>query len=293
MVEQVVPHEDWIVGKHGLLNIHAFLHEGHTEIEYRDRRTPFQWQGYHYQDHDDEPFFPLLTTTGGFVEGDMTEFYATLDPDTRVLVVANEASKFYNCLEGNTSREIVKVTVGPRALFEYYPGMAIPYRRSRVDRNTQIFIDNSSKLFASDMLSAGRIYYGEGGEIFEFDSLKSSFEVVVNNDKYIIDRLIATDRQHIDALKNLWNGAYHMCIVIGYAPDLPSNIEDSVYENCNSIDGVEVGVSRIVNMVVVRILSCETWQAREAIFRAWEVMRPSLARKPAIPIKSGASPIGI
>lgn len=292
MVDQVLPEADWIVGKHGLLNIHAILRNGRTEIEPLSRRTPFQWQGYHYQDHDDEPFFPLITTTGGFVEGDVTEFHAVLDPDTRVLITANEASKFFNCLEGKLSHELVNVTVGPRALFEYHSSAAIPYSRSRVQRKTQISIDLTSRLFATDLLSAGRIYYGEG-EIFKFDSLTSIFEVMIDNSRLAVDRLIATERWQIDALKQLWNGAYQMGTVCIYAPDLMINIEDAVYDNCRCVDGVEMGVSRTGNMVIVRILSCEMWQVREAIYRVWEVVRPAIAGKPAIPIRTSASPTGM
>ncbi len=292
MAEPVLPKEDWDIGKHGLLNIHARLQNGRTEIESRSRRVPYQWQGYHYQDHDDEPFFPLITTSGGFVEGDVTEFTAVLEPDTRMLVAAQSASKFYGCLGGETSREIVNVTVGARALFEYHSGLAIPYGQSRIQRNTQIFIDQSSRLFATDLMTAGRIYHGDG-EIFQFDSMESSFEVSIDNRRFAIDRLVAKERRHVDALKQLWNGAYYMGTVFAYAPDLPGGIEDSVHDKCAAVDGVEIGVSRLGNMVVVRILSQETWQINEAIYGAWEVTRPAIAGKPAKPIQTGATPAGM
>ncbi|MBA7656984.1 Urease accessory protein UreD [subsurface metagenome] len=292
MVKPVLPEPDWIVGKHGLLNIHARLQNGRTEIESKGRRSPFQWEGYHYQDYDDEPFFPLITTTGGFVEGDVTEFHATLDPNTRMLVTGTSASKFYKCLEGKPSREIVNVTVGPRALFEYHASEAIPFGRSCVQRHTRVVMDLSSRLFAIDLISAGRVHYGEG-EIFKFDSLVSVFEVVADNRRLALDRLIATERQDIDALKRLWNGAYYMGVVFAYAPDLPKEVEDSVHDNCEGIDGTETGVSRIGNMVVVRILSHEAWQARKAIYRVWEAVRPAIAGKPAGLIKTGSSPTGL
>jgi urease accessory protein len=292
MVKPVLPEADWIIGKHGLLNVHAQLRNGRTEIEPSSRRIPFQWQGYHYQDHDDEPFLPLITSSGGFVEGDVSEFHAVLDPDTRMLVTATSASKFYKCLEGKTSREIIDVTIGAGALLEYYTNEAIPFARSRVQRYTQIVMELSSRLFATDLLSAGRIHYGEG-EIFQFDSLVSVFEVVADKRRLILDRLVATERRDIDALKRLWNGAYHMGTVFAYAPDLPKGVEDLVHENCRQIDGTEVGVSRTGNMIVARILSLETWQAHEAIYRVWEVVRPAIAGKPAKPIKTGSSPVGI
>lgn len=58
-----------------------------------------------------------------------------------------------------------------------------------------------------------------------------------------------------------------MGTVFAYAPDLPKGVEDLVHENCRQIDGTKVGVSRTGNMVAARILSNETWQAHEAIYR--------------------------
>ena len=52
-----------------------------------------------------------------------------------------------------------------------------------------------------------------------------------------------------------------------------------------SIDGTELGVSRIDNLTTVRVLSAETWQAHEAIFGVWAALRPSIAGKPARPIR--------
>jgi urease accessory protein len=283
---------DWEIGKHAILDIHASLLNGRTEIEIKNRRIPFQWQGRHYQDHDDEPFLPLITSTGGFVEGDITEFHASTDPDTRLLVTGTSASKFYKCLSGKWSRELVDVAVGHGALFEYHPGLAIPYAHSRVQRYTCISIDPSSKLFAADLLSAGRIHYGEG-EIFKFDSLISIFEILIGGKRVAADRLIATDRRNIDALIRLWDGYYHMGIAVAYAPDLSQSIEDVVYDNCSSIESTIIGISRIGNLVIIRVLSVNSWQAYEVIYNFWSTVRPEIAGKPAKQIRTGSSPTGI
>ena len=283
---------DWIIGKHGVLDIRAHLINGRTEVENKKRRIPFQWQGYHYQDHDDEPFLPLITSTGGFVEGDITEFRATLDQNTRLLVTGTSASKFYKCLGGNCSQEIVDVNVGPNALFEYHPGVAIPYSHSRVKRYTRIAIDVTSRLFASDILSAGRIHYGKG-EIFKFDSMVSIFEIVRDTKVIATDRLVATEKEQIENLIRLWKGAHHMGIAFAYASDLSQGIEDLVYDNCKHVENTVVGVSRIDNIVIARILSMNSWQAYEAIFNFWSTVRPEVAGKPARQIRTGSSPTGI
>ena len=75
-----------------------------------------------------------------------------------------------------------------------------------------------------------------------------------------------------------------MATVFAYAPDLPRGMEDEVLANCANVPETETGVSRIENLVILRILSVETWQAHEAIYNAWQALRPAVAGKPARPI---------
>ena len=283
MYQPVQPDPDWIVGTHALMNVHAHRRNGRTEIDPHSWRIPFQWQGCHYQDHDDEPFMLLLNSAGGFVEGDVSQFHATLDPGTRALFTTTASAKFYKCLEQKTSREIVDILIGPDALLEYLPDEAIPFERSRVQRINRITMDESSRMFATDMISAGRVHYGDG-EAFDFDSLVSEFEIRLGDRTIALDRLRATTPEAIAALPRLWHDAYHMATVFAYAPDLPPDIEDEVLALCEDVADTESGVSRIGNLVILRILSGETWQAHEAIFNAWQALRPAVANKPARPI---------
>lgn len=279
----VQPDPDWIVGKHALMNVHASLQDGRTVIKPHSWRIPFQWQGCHYQDHDDEPFMLLLNSAGGFVEGDVSQFHATLDAGTRTLFTTTASTKFYKCVEQETSREIVDILVGPEALLEYCPDEAIPFERSRTQRINRITMDESSRIFATDMISAGRVHYGNG-EAFLFDSMMSEFEIRIGDRTIALDRLLATTPEAIAALPRLWHGAFHMATVFGYAPDLSRDIEDEVLALVEGVEETQAGVSRIGNLVIVRILAGETWQAHEAMYNAWQALRPSIAGKDARPI---------
>lgn len=278
------PDPAWIVGKHALMNVRACVRNGRTEIDPLRWRIPFQWQGYHYQDHDDEPFMLIVNSGGGFVEGDAARFHAVLDPGTRALFTTTASSKFYKCPGGAVSREIVNLHVGAEALLEFCPDEAIPYARSRVHRMTRIAMAPSSRLFATDMISAGRVHYGDG-ESFAFDHLVSEFRIAIEGRPVALDRLVATAPETIAALDRLWRGRRHMATVFAHAPDLPSGAEDGVHDAIAGVEGTDAGVTRLGNLVIARILSGETWQAHEAIFKTWEALRPAVAGKPARPIR--------
>ena len=134
------------------------------------------------------------------------------------------------------------------------------------------------------MVSAGRVHYG-AGEIFRFDHLVSEFRITIGGRLAALDRLVATAPETIAALERLWQGRRHMATAFAYAPDLAPGVEDDVHEAIAGVDGTEAGVTRIGNLVIVRILSHETWQAHEALFNAWAALRPAIAGKNARPIR--------
>ena len=276
----IQPDPEWIVGKYALMNVRASSRLGRTEIDPLCWRIPFQWQGYHYQDHDDQPFMLLVNSGGGFVEGDVSHFHGVLEPGTRALFTTTASSKFYKCPGGAVSREIVDLHVGEDALLEFCPDEAIPFARSRVHRLNRIVLEPSSRLFATDMVSAGRVHYGDG-EIFRFHHLVSEFRIAIGGRLVALDRLIATTPETIAALQRLWRERPHMAMAFAYAPDLTPAVEDDVHEAIEGVDGTEAGVTRIGNLVIVRILSHETWQAHEALFNAWTALRPAIAGKNA------------
>lgn len=274
---------NWIVGKYALMSVQARQRAGRTEIEPHSWRIPYQWQGFHYQDHDDEPFMLMVNSSGGYVEGDVSHFHAHLEPETRALFTTTASSKFYKCLNEETTQELVDFYVGPGATLEYLPDEAIPFASSRAERITRVVIDETSRLFATDMISAGRVHHGDG-EAFLFDSLISEFDIRIGSRPIFTDRLVADTAERVAALPRLWQGKKQMATVVAYAPDMPEGVEATLNDG-ESTEGVKMGVSRLDRLVVVRILAEETWQAHEAIFRAWTCLRPAIAGKDARPIR--------
>jgi urease accessory protein len=285
MTATVTPDPEWIVGKHGLLNLRALRRNGRTEIDPHSWRIPLQWQGYHYQDHDDQPFVLILNSAGGFVEGDVAEVHLTLEAGTRALATGTGASRFYKCPDGAVSREFVTAEVGDGALFEYLPDEAIPFADSRIERRTVISLAGSARLFATDIVAAGRIHYSAEGEAFAFSSLFSEIDVRRAGRSLELDRLVATSPAEVAALRRLWAGANHMITVIALAPDLPPGLENAAHDVLHRAPIVRGGVSRIGPMIVARALANETYEAHEAVFALWGALRPALAGKPARPIR--------
>lgn len=278
----IYPDPDWIVGKQALMNVRAHVVNGKTIIQPSSWRIPFQWQGYHYQNQDDQPYMLMVNSGGGYVEGDGSYFFGHVEKDARALFTTTASGKFYKCLNGLETTEVVEFNVGENALLEYMPDEAIPFAFSRSKRSIKINLQKSSRLFASDMVSAGRVHYGR--EIFKFDALRSSFEVMLEGKRLAQDKVVVKTAAEVADLERLWKGARHSAVLFAYAPDLPEGIEGRVRDISQDVDDTVLGVSRIGDLLTMRILSHETWQAHEAIYKCWQALRPAIAGKAARPI---------
>lgn len=279
-MQLVKPDPSWPIGKHALMNIHVVLRNARSEIDPKSWRIPFQWQGCHYLDNDDEPFLLLINSGGGYVEGDASELVGQLEKGTRALITTTAASKFYKCLNQEISREIVTIRAKPDTLLEYYPDESIPFAHSRVQRRISLEISATTNLFATDMIAAGRIHHANG-EAFAFDSIDSEFKIEVEGEIRLLDRLVAKTPDEVAALRRLWNDATMMATVVGYGLFLPEGIENMIETKLAGLELKSFGASRNEDMVVCRILADEAWACHEAIQACWTLMRPALAGKPA------------
>jgi urease accessory protein len=279
-----LPDPSWAIGKHALLSLRALRRSGRTEVDAIARRIPYQWQGTFFQDHDDQPFVLLHNSAGGFVEGDVAELHVAAEPGTRSLFTTTAATKFYKC-EAETSRDLADFSVGEEALLEYLPDEVIPFANSRIERTTRVALRASSRLFASDVISAGRVGYG-AGEQFAFTSMRSRFEVRIDGRLVILDRLVACQPGDIAALWHLWGGRTHLATMAAYAPSLPRSLVERVQERCEAFgDRCDAGATLIDGVIFVRALTEQVWQAHDAVYRIWETLRPAVSGKPARPIR--------
>ena len=172
-------------------------------------------------------------------------------------------------------------SIGEPALLEYLPDEVIPFAKSRIERTTRVSLRSSSRLFASDVISAGRVSYG-AGEKFAFTSMRSQFEVRIDGRLVVLDRLVACKSEHIAALPQLWGGRVHLATVAAYAPSLPPGLVERVQETCEAFGGCcDAGATLIDGVILVRALTDQVWEAHEAVYRIWETLRPAIAGKPA------------
>ena len=277
------PDPAWIVGKHALMNVRATSRRGRTEIDPLRWRIPFQWQGCHYQDHDDQPFMLLVNSGGGFVEGDVSHFHALLEPGyprplhhhgiEQVLQVPGRRRLARD--RGSPCRRRRAAGVLPGRGDPLRPEPGAPDQPDRYDALVPA-LRHRHGLGRPCALRRGRGL-----------PLRPSGLGVPHRHRRPPGRPRppGCDRGPRPSPRSSgcgWGGCTWRR-PFAYAPDLAPGVEDGVHEAIAGVDGTEAGVTRIGNLVIVRILSHETWQAHEALFNAWAALRPAIAGKNARP----------
>lgn len=108
----------------------------------------------------DLPEAVLVTTSGGLVGGDDLRIEIGVERDAGVLVTSQAAEKVYRSA-GRAVAVAVTITAGPGAWVEWLPQETILFDGARLRRATDLHLDPSARLLATEILVFGRGARGE------------------------------------------------------------------------------------------------------------------------------------
>jgi hypothetical protein len=73
-----------------------------------------------------------------------------------------------------------------------------------------------------------------------------------------------------------------LATIAACAPSLSHSLVERVQEKCEAFGArCDAGATLIDGVIFVRALTEQVWQAHEAVYRIWEILRPAIAWKPA------------
>lgn len=110
----------------------------------------------------------LMSSAGGMLQGDSLKINIFSRKNAQAFITTQAATKVYKS-ENRSSNQHVKILVEKDSFLEYLPKQIIPHKHAKFIQNVDIKIDKSSILIFSEIISAGRIAYGEK---FDFDLVK-------------------------------------------------------------------------------------------------------------------------
>ena len=117
---------------------------------------------------------PIITTSGGILQGDRYAIEIELQADCRAHVTTQAATRIHE-MDTNYAAQTQDIVLNEGAYLEYLPHPIIPYKHSRFITHTRLSVAPSATLLYSEILMPGRKYYRDG-ELFAFDLFSSTLK---------------------------------------------------------------------------------------------------------------------
>ena len=132
----------------------------------------------------------IVTSTfgGGLVDGDAIALELTVDAGATCVVTTQASTKVYK----GASSQRTHVRVHGDGVALVVPDPVVPFRDAHLIQRTQVELDPEATLVACDVLTAGRVAYGERWSAARLDS---TLELVIGGERRLHDRVLL-DRAH-------------------------------------------------------------------------------------------------
>lgn len=163
-----------------------------------------------------------------------------------------------------------KFTLKPNSLLEYIPDPLIVYREGSYKQLNQFYLDDTSTLIYSDIITPG---WSPTGIQFSYDKVDLQNEVFINNELGVFDRIVTEPAKNNLSLFGKMEGYNHLGSMMVISPYVTDELIEAIYENIEQKE-VNVGISRCpVPGFSLRILANQTQIIEEILQMCHDYLR--------------------
>lgn len=220
----------------------------------------------------------LLHPPGGVVSGDRLNVALRLDPHAHAMLTAPGANKFYRARGEHRADLVQSAEVGEGAIAEWLPPETIAFEGTRGRLRTQIALAESATYAGWEILCLGRPAAGEG---FARGELKTSLEIRRAGVLRYLERGVYRGGDAM--LRAPWglHGQPVLATFVVAAPRATQEWVDRVRAEVEAESGT-FSVTFVSDVLIARFLGSSTREARLCLERAFGVLRPLYAGRPAV-----------
>lgn len=228
----------------------------------------------------------LHNLSGGILDTDSLACEFELAARAQAQITSTGATRIYRSrCAGRRASQQMNVRVAANAYLEYVPDQLIPFAGSRFDQFTRIEIEPGGSLIWWDRVAPGR---EASGEIFQFESLISRFEVVAEGQPIAVERwTLAPRADALDSVARLGPFRHFASCYVCRAGEPQSywkNFESQLQSLADQLSGAEVlwGVTTLrAHGLVVRGLALNGRSLAAGLVEIWKAAKWSLCGRVA------------
>jgi len=261
-------------------NLHLSFERGDTGttiLRVKEQQPPWRVvRG--FQVASGETLAHIHNLSGGVLDTDSLSWQVDVGPRAQAQVTSTGATRVYRSRSADRrASQRVNVHVASDAYLEYLPDQLIPFAGSRFDQMARVEIEPGASLIWWDRIAPGR---EASGEIFQFESLTSDFELIGAGQPIAIERWALAPLIHgLDSIARL--GPFrHLasCYVCraGEPPAYWKNFEAQMQPCAEQLSGAEVlwGVTALPSHgLVIRGLAVNGRSLAGGLVEIWKTAK--------------------
>lgn len=126
----------------------------------------------------------LLSSSSGIMADDRYRISVDIGDGCRSEITSQSYEKIHKMEDGHAER-VNEITVGSNAILNYMPQPTIPFKQSAFENVTNVHLkDETSKLIYHEILTSGRVHYGES---FNYTYFKNVTDIFVGGKRIYRD----------------------------------------------------------------------------------------------------------
>ena len=244
------------------------LRGARTVLAQRRHEGPLQVQKPLYPEGDAVCHAIVLHPPGGIAGGDQLRITARVAPGAHALLTTPGAGKWYRSAGAWAEQGL---TSDVRGRIEWLPQETIVFDGARAAMHTRVDLAPDAHYLGWEILCLGR---SGAGERFTRGTCRVATEV------RRAGRLIWLERGLIEAGGALLDSpagfaGHSVCATLLATGDIP----DEVLAACRADSGI--AVTRLPELLVARYVGDSSEEAKQALVRAWSLLRPCVLGRPA------------
>lgn len=253
--------------------------DGRTILSRQYYRMPLQIMKPHYYDEGKTPGVYILNPGGGVLQYDRLRTSITCKGCASAIVTTPSANKFYR-MDEDHAELYTEIWVEKGSVLEYLPEHNVPYAGSRVKQTSRYHVEKGAVLFASDMVTAGRV---GSGEAFLYDEFSSKTEIYEDGRLIMLDSCRLEPSKEELQEKGLLDGDLSNGTIYVYAPGIDPGLKDEINrEEYN----VRLAAGFLTpELMVVRSTGNSMIDMKDAMLKAWGICRRSILGRPPVRIR--------
>jgi urease accessory protein len=230
----------------------------------------------------------ILNPTGGLVGGDRLSIDVHAAAGAHAVLTTPSATRVYRT-EGEVTAQMVRLSVGPRAVVEWVPDHTIPFAGSALRQTIDAELDETAGLVLVDAFSAGRIALGEAWRFAVLESAVSIRDQCgwLLHDRFVLRGRAGKDDPAFEGLGFAESHPYFASIAVVGAFDrdrFAADVERLGADGATTRLGVAV-LSR--RGALVRCLAPTAPALVDAVAGCWRLARRALLGLPPLALRKG------